>query len=128
MQEVNAKGTMDSHLADFLSNSNVTRVKVSSIHASIVAWDLGHGESEVLSLSLTKSGTGVVLDDLQARKCATLFDIPLIGSLGLIVLAKRKGLLKMAKPGIDRLVSVGLHIDTKVITKILYAIGEKEKP
>ena len=64
-----------------------------------------------MTLALRKSGTGVVLDDLQARKCAILFDIPLIGSLGLIVLAKHKGLIDLAKPAIDRLVVIGLHID-----------------
>jgi predicted nucleic acid-binding protein len=50
----------------------------------IAAWDLGQGESEVLTLALEKDGAFVVLDDLQARKCAALFDIPLIGSIGLI--------------------------------------------
>jgi len=97
------------------------------IHPSIAAWDLGQGESEVLTLGLVKPKTGVVLDDLQARKCAALFDIPLIGSLGLIVLAKRKGLLNIAKPAIEQLVSVGLYIDSAMLTRILIRIGEGDK-
>ena len=88
---------------------------------------LGRGESEVLTLALGKPGTGVVLDDLQARKCAELFDIPLIGSLGLIVLAKRKGLLNLAKPEIERLIAVGLHIDSAILTRILIGVGEGYK-
>lgn len=79
------------------------------------------------TLALGKSGTGVVLDDLQARKCAALFDIPLIGSLGLIVLAKRKGLLNLAKPEIQRLIAVGFHIDSTMLTRIFIRIGEDEK-
>lgn len=98
--------------------------KVPQIHPSIAAWDLGRGESEVLTLALRRPGTGVVLDDLQARKCAALFDIPLIGSLGLIVLAKRKRLLNLAKPEIERLIAVGLHIDSAMLTRILVKIGE----
>ena len=89
--------------------------------------NLGRGESEVLTLALGKPGTGVVLDDLQARKCAELFDIPLIGSLGLIVLAKRKGLLNLAKPEIERLIAVGLHIDSAILTRILIGVGEGYK-
>jgi predicted nucleic acid-binding protein len=89
------------------------------INPSIAAWDLGRGESEVLTLALEKAGTGVVLDDLQARKCAALFDISLIGSLGLILSAKRKGLLKLAKPEIKRLKAVGLYIDPIMLARIL---------
>lgn len=89
------------------------------INPSIAAWDLGRGESEVLTLALEKAGTGVVLDDLQARKCAALFDISLIGSLGLILSAKRKGLLKLAKPEIERLKAVGLYIDPIMLARIL---------
>ena len=68
----------------------------------------------------------MVLDDLQARKCAVVFEIPLIGSLGLIVLAKRCDLLPLAKPAFDRLDSLGFYIDPKIINEILIAIGEKE--
>ena len=56
-----------------------------------------------------------------------LFDIPLIGSLGLIVLAKRKGLLNLAKPAIEQLLAVGLHIDSVMLTRILIRIGEGGK-
>jgi len=66
------------------------------------------------------------LDDLQARKCAILFDIPLIGSLGLILLAKRDGLISHAKPAFVRLMDVGLYIDPGMLTSILVAIGESE--
>jgi predicted nucleic acid-binding protein len=125
--EVEAKRSIDHYLSDISCNAKVIQKKVSTIHPSITAWDLGQGESEVLTLALKKPGAGVVLDDLQARKCATLFDIPLIGSLGLIVLAKRKGLINLAKPEIDRLIAVGLHIDPAMITRILVAIGEGDK-
>ena len=90
----------------------------------IAAWDLGQGESEVLSLALENDGVFVVLDDLQAHKCAALFDIPLIGSIGLIILAKRKGLIDLAKPKIERLKAAGLHIDNTMLDRIYTRIGE----
>jgi len=64
------------------------------------------------------------LDDLQARKCAALFDIPLIGSIGLIILAKRKGLIDLAKPKIERLIAAGLHIDNTMLGRVYMRIGE----
>ena len=127
IREVEVKRSIEPYLAEISYSSEVVQENVSKIHPSIAAWDLGRGESEVLTLALGKPGTGVVLDDLQARKCAALFDISLIGSLGLILLAKRKGLLNLAKPEIERLKAVGLHIDSAMLTRILTRIGEGDK-
>jgi predicted nucleic acid-binding protein len=127
IREVEAKRPIESYLSEISYNSEVVRENVPKINPSIAAWDLGRGESEVLTLALEKAGTGVVLDDLQARKCAALFDISLIGSPGLILLAKRKGLLNLAKPLIERLKAAGLHIDPVMLTRILTRIGENDK-
>jgi hypothetical protein len=56
-------------------------------------------------------------NDLQARKCAVLLDIPLIGS----------GLLNLARPAIERLMDVGLHINSAMLARILIRIGEGDK-
>ena len=127
IHEVQAKRPIDPYLSGLASNSEVVRKTVLNIHPSIAAWDLGRGESEVLTLALEKPCTGVVLDDLQARKCAELFEIPLIGTLGLVVLAKRKGLITLAKPFIERLAVVGLYINFAILTRILVGVGETDE-
>ena len=90
----------------------------------VAGWDLGGGESEVITVALSQPGTGTVLDDSQARKCAKLLNIPLIGSLGLILRARRENLIPLAKPAIERLISVGLYIDPKTIAEVLAIDGE----
>ncbi len=127
IHEVQAKRPIDPYLSGLASQSEVVRKTVLNIHPLIAAWDLGQGESEVLTLALEKPRTGVVLDDLQARKCAELFEIPLIGTLGLVVLAKRKGLIILAKPVIERLAAVGLHISSAILTRILVGVGEVDQ-
>jgi len=42
-------------------------------------------------------------------------------------LAKRKGLLNLARPEIERLKAVGLHIDSVMLARILTRIGEDDK-
>jgi len=127
IHEVQAKRPIDLYLSGLASSSEVVRKTVLNIQSSIAAWDLGQGESEVLTLALEKPRTGVVLDDLQARKCAELFEIPLIGTLGLVVLAKRKGLITLAKPVIERLTTVGLYVSSVILTRILVGIGESDE-
>ena len=61
---------------------------------------------------------------MQARKCADLFEIPLIGTLGLVVLAKQKGLIALARPVIERLSAVGLYISPTILNSILIGVGE----
>ena len=122
--EVEKKRSIEPYLSGLSCNSKVIRKSSSTTHPLIAAWDLGQGKSEVLTLALGKDGVCVVLDDLQARKCATLFDIPLIGSIGLIILAKRKGLIDLAKPKIERLKAAGLHIDNTMLDRIYMRIGE----
>lgn len=124
VREVEKKRSIEPYLSGLSCNSHVIQKNSSTTHPLIAAWDLGQGESEVLSLALEKDGACVVLDDLQARKCAALFDIPLIGSIGLIILAKRKGLIDLAKPKIERLKAAGLHIDITLLERIYTRIGE----
>ncbi len=66
----------------------------------------------------------VILDDLQARKCAKLLDIELIGSLGLLIRAKQVGLVKAVKPEINKLVDVGIRIDRRLLAEIYSKIKE----
>jgi predicted nucleic acid-binding protein len=48
----------------------------------------------------------------------------LIGSIGLIILAKRKGLIDLAKPKIESLKAAGLYIDATMLDRIYTRIGE----
>ena len=64
-----------------------------SIHPSIAAWDLGAGETEVLSYALLHPGYTAMIDDAAARRCAISLNVPTLGTAGLVVLAKRRGLI-----------------------------------
>lgn len=124
IQEVEFKRSIDSFLTDLDSQAEASRKKIKAIHPSVAAWDLGQGESEVLTLALNTPPAPAVLDDLQARKCATVLNIPLSGSLGLLLAAKRQGLIPLARPVIERVKSVGLYVAPNVVERILHAVGE----
>lgn len=67
----------------------------------------------------------LLVDDLRARKEAEKQGIEIIGSLGIIYVAKRKGLIKSAKDLLDSFIRSGYYISDKLYSTFLEEIGEK---
>lgn len=88
------------------------------------AWDLGAGESAVLSWAMKRPGTLAVLDDFAARKCATALGIPVVGTLGVALLAKKRGVVQDARPLVEDLRRAGLYLSDAVIREALALVGE----
>ena len=57
------------------------------IRAEILTWDLGLGETAVLSYAHSNQGWTAILDDRAARTCARSYSIPYKGTLSLRMLS-----------------------------------------
>lgn len=99
--------------------------KVEVLKDAIAGWDLGRGESEVLSWAVNHPEYEAILDDLDARRCARSFNIPLRGTVGIILLAKKRNHISKATPLIESLINAGLRCDLKWIKEALELVGEK---
>ena len=66
----------------------------------------------------------VVLDDRAARRCTACHGLAVIGSLGVVLRSKQRGLLDEAKPWITRLLEAGMFVDGKLLEQALDAVGE----
>lgn len=95
-----------------------------TISPFIAAWDLGPGESSVISLAESLSETLAVLDDLAARRCAQALGLKVTGTLGLILMAKSAGLLPNVSEALDAVVAAGLYISKKHLVAIREKAGE----
>ncbi|MFO1434647.1 MAG: DUF3368 domain-containing protein [Candidatus Competibacteraceae bacterium] len=93
------------------------------IPENIAIWGLGAGESQVITHCLGNKNTAV-LDDLAARRCATVHGVCMIGTLGIIVTAKRAGLILLARPVVEQAMIAGLYLDTQLVQSVLASIGE----
>jgi len=100
------------------------RVSV-SIPDSIMAWDLGRGESEVISYALLQPGYRPLLDDAEGKACALAFGLKPLGTGGLLVLAKRAGLLHSVRIVLDDMRAKGLWLSDAVYKSILQIAGEE---
>jgi len=91
----------------------------------IAAWDLGAGEAAVLSYALMTPDWTVVLDDGAARKCARSFNLPLKGTLAVVILAKQRGFIDSASDVLRMLLYNGFRLDDHVIAEALErTVGE----
>lgn len=87
-------------------------------------WDLGLGESAVLTWGYVNPGTEVILDDLAARRCAATLGIPVRGTLGIVITAKQRGVIPAARPVLEQLRQFCMYLSDRVINHALALVGE----
>jgi len=86
--------------------------------------DLGPGETQVLMLALESRDAVVVLDDALARQVAEMLDIRLTGTLGLLLDAKRAGLVPAVAPLLDKLQLLRFRLAPRTRAAVLKFAGE----
>jgi predicted nucleic acid-binding protein len=92
--------------------------------SEVNAWDLGRGESAVLSWAYNDSRATALVDDLAARCCARALGIRVTGTIGVVLAAKEEGLITRAGTVLDALVEVGLRIHPEVMAEAKRLAGE----
>ena len=98
-----------------------------TIPNAVAAWGLGLGETAVFAVALELDGVAVV-DDLPARRCARALGLPVIGTLGIVLRAKKQRLIPTAVPLLRRLVDAGLYLDDALLATAVKAVGETWPP
>lgn len=87
--------------------------------------NLHAGESEAIALALERGIQGIMLDDKQARETADELGLKVIGTLGLLILAKRKGFLSEVRPIMSQIIErVNFRIASSVLNRALSLIDE----
>lgn len=87
--------------------------------------ELGPGEAEAIALAAElEVPVTLVLDDDRARQAAVQRGFRVVGSAGILVLAKRDGLLALVRPVLDELRSAGLYLSDTVYRGVLTTAGE----
>lgn len=101
-------------------------VAVLAIHPLVAAWDLGAGESEVVSWAASQPGSVAVLDDRAARRCASALGVATLRTLRVLLDAKNAGLIPIVAPLIDRLRQVGVYLSDAVVEDALKIAAESK--
>ena len=122
--EIRAWPTADAAQKALATDQRLVIVTVEPIPPSIQAWDLGAGESAVLAFGAKRSGMTLVIDDLAARRCAASLNLPVRGTLGLVLKAKQTGRIPSARAALRQLQHAGMYLSPSVATAALEQVGE----
>lgn len=122
--EVIAGDPVDMAAQGLLNIDWAKRVEVAAVAPAILAWNLGQGESEVLSVALDHSDYRAVIDDAAARRCARTLQVQILGTGGVLVLAKRRGLIPSVESSLQELRDAGLWLSDEIVSLLIQQAGE----
>jgi predicted nucleic acid-binding protein len=85
---------------------------------------LGPGERETLALAQELSCSLVLMDDLRARRVANQAGMHTLGVVGLLLDAKRHGLISQVRPFLETLRARGFRLGQALVEAALRDAGE----
>ncbi|MGH9942106.1 MAG: DUF3368 domain-containing protein [Pyrinomonadaceae bacterium] len=110
---------------EFGTSISWLRIKAPTNHALLSALKLllDEGEAEAIALA-SEYGYKLVLDDRQARAVAQNLGLPLIGTVGVLVKAKREGIIPALKSVLDEMEANGFYLRSALKEEALRLVGE----
>jgi predicted nucleic acid-binding protein len=124
LEEIQRKGPDDVTARAVAAADWLEHAPRAPVPAVVAAWDLGQDESAVLAWALAQPGSLAVLDDRAARRCAQTLRIPLLGTAGAVLVAKRRGRIPLVRPALERLVACGMYLADATLSELLRRAGE----
>ena len=82
-------------------------------------YELGQGEAEVIILAKERKIKRVLIDEKVARLQATVLGLDVIGTLGLLLKAKKSGIVPAISPLIKKMLRKGIWIGDTIVEGIL---------
>jgi len=91
---------------------------------NVLKFVVDEGEAEAIALALGK-GWRLISDDRKARIWAKRLGVKVIGTAGILVRAKRSGLVPSVKPLLEALKRTGFHLSSDLVVEVLRLVGEE---
>lgn len=85
---------------------------------------LHEGEVEVMILAKETEADVVIIDDMNAKKHAKYLNLPVTGTLGVLMKAKKEGYIEKLKPILDGMVQNNIYLSPQLIDRCLQEVGE----
>jgi len=85
--------------------------------------DLDAGEAAAISIAASR-GFGILIDDMHGRTVATTLNLSVIGTVGVLIMARQRGMIPLVTPLLEDLVASGYRLSTELVRSALRQVGE----
>ena len=82
------------------------------------------GEAASIILAVEEDAGLIILDDKDARKIAEKLGLKVMGTAGILLLAKKKGIIEEIKPILEEMRTSGFYLSDSIIRIVLREAGE----
>jgi predicted nucleic acid-binding protein len=122
---INGKGKTGYDLLSNVKWFQISDVENIDLKKSIMI-ELDEGEAEVISIAKDKNIPLVCIDEFAGRQYAKLLGLNVIGTLGILLIAKQKGYISELNPLFKKLLANDRYIGEALCNSVLRKAGEPE--
>jgi len=114
-------GAAEVKAADWVESRQVANETV----VASLRLEVDQGEAEAIALAIELRADLLLLDERRGRAIASRLGMRFVGLLGILVEAKRRGLVATVRPVLDNLIAkAGFWITPELYNRVLQAAGE----
>lgn len=125
LDEIRGRSTEETTAIESLVENQALEIQRGSPEAlERVPADLGAGEREAIALAMETEADIVVLDDREGRRVARERDLPVTGTIGILIEARARDMIPSVRRELDRLIEAGMWIDEAFYHRILQEFDE----
>lgn len=106
--------------ADWLTVKSVQNLAL----VATLKTQVDEGEAEAIALAMELEDVFLILDDRKARQLALQLNLKVIGTVGMLLRAKRNGIIPQIKPLLTALNQANFRISEPLIQNALRIAGE----
>lgn len=125
MKEVVGSGWERKGAREVATSPWLERIRAEKSLDPLLATELGAGEAEVIAAGYLLNARFVLLDERRARRIAEqAYHLRVKGSAGILVAAKRAGLVPRIRPLLESMIGQGYFLSGRLLERALQEAGE----
>jgi len=114
-------GAAEVQAADWIERNVVSNLPL----VQALRQDLDAGESQAIALAIETNSDLLLMDERLGRQTAEHFGLRVMGVVGVLLLAKQRGLLSAVRPELDELRRrAGFYLSNKLYFQVIKDAGE----
>jgi len=107
-----------------LPNWVIVKSATDKYRQRILETQVDRGEASAIALALEFPESMIILDDYRARKIAENLGLEITGTIGVIIIAKKRGIINSIKPYLEKIRATNFRLSEEIEMRALKEADE----